>query len=186
MKPPITLAGTIVLAICVVVSTGLLPGCHSNSSFVWVQDLPPAAQRMALEPLRPGDRVFVVVRGQDAMTGEFEVRPGGEVVLPSVGPVPASGSTQEQLAVLIRDRMKGLLTDPQVSVVLSLRKGLISVIGEVKTPGQFELVPHENVLQALSRAGGLGVFASKDEIFVPTNTISVFRSCQRRRAEQSI
>ena len=137
-----------------------------SGQYVWVQDLPPVARRTALEPLRPGDHVIIVVYGQDALGGDFEVRPGGEVVLPSIGPVPAAGGTPEQLAALIRDRMKGLLTDPRVSVALSLRKTIISVIGEVKAPGQYELNPGENVLQALARAGGVGIFANEDCIYV--------------------
>jgi polysaccharide export outer membrane protein len=110
--------------------------------------------------------VYVVVHGQEALTGEFEIRPGGDIVLPAIGPVPAAGGTAEQLAALLRERMKGLLTEPQVSAVLSLRKALSSVIGEVKTPGQYELSPGENVLQALARAGGLGIFADEDGIYV--------------------
>jgi polysaccharide export outer membrane protein len=121
---------------------------------------------MVAESLRPGDHVFIVVHGQEALTGDFEVRPGGEVILPAVGPVPAAGGTPVQLAALLRDRMKGLLTDPQVSASLSLRKTVISVIGEVKTAGQYELTPGENVLQALARSGGLGIFANEDGIYV--------------------
>jgi polysaccharide export outer membrane protein len=62
--------------------------------------------------------------------------------------------------------MRGLLAEPRVSVALSARKALVSVIGEVRNPGQYELSAGETVLQALARAGGLGIFADDDGIFV--------------------
>jgi polysaccharide export outer membrane protein len=167
MKDPIVFPGPLSVAIRLMATVSLLVACHTNSSgFVWVQDLPPVVRRAVAEPLRPGDHVFVVVRGQEALTGDFEVRPGGEVVLPAIGPVPAAGVTSDQLAALVRDRMKGLLTDPQVSAVLSQRKALISIIGEVKSSGQYDLSAGEHVLQALARAGGLGLFADENGIYV--------------------
>ncbi len=153
--------------VMLIATVGFSLACHGGTGgYVWVRDVPPMDHRAAMEPLRTGDHVIVVVHGQDTMGGDFEVRPGGEVVLPSIGPVPASGSTPEQLSALIRDRMRGLLTDPKVSVALSLRKTIVSVIGEVKTPGQYDLTPGENVLQALARAGGIGIFANEDGIYV--------------------
>lgn len=167
MKTLIVFWGPFAFVTRLLATAALLVACHtSTAGFVWVQDLPPVARRAVAEPLRPGDRVFIVVHGQEALSGDFEVRPGGEVILPAVGPVPAAGGTPEQLAALLRDRMKGLLTDPQVSAVLSLRKALISVIGEVKSSGQYDLSSGEIVLQALARAGGLGIFANEDGIYV--------------------
>ena len=41
-------------------------------------------------------------------------------------------------------------------------KALFFVTGEVASPGQYELNPGETLMQALSRAGGLGKFASNE------------------------
>ena len=141
--------------------------CRSSGAFVWAKDLPPSTTTPSNPViLRPSDRVYVVVRGQEALSGEFEVRPGGEVIVPAVGPVLASGATPQQLAARLRERLTGVLTDPQVLVTLASRKATISVLGEVKTQGQFDLGPGECLPQALARAGGLNQFANEDAIYV--------------------
>jgi polysaccharide export outer membrane protein len=40
------------------------------------------------------------------------------------------------------------------------------VLGEVKTPGRYDLAEGEGVLHALARAGGLTEFADPDLVFV--------------------
>jgi len=148
----------------------LLLACKSTGPYVWASSLPPApaaATAGAADPLKAGDRVQVVVHGQDAMSGEFEVRPGGELVLPVAGRIHAAGVAPEQLAVAVRDRLRGVLADPLVTVVVSLRRPLgISVLGEVRTPGRYELKEGESVVDALARAGGLSPFADADSVFV--------------------
>jgi polysaccharide export outer membrane protein len=144
----------------------VIAGCRPSAPFVWAKDLAPASRQISTETLRPGDKVFVVVQGQDALSGEFEIRPAGELIVPVIGPLPAAGLSPIQLSAAVRAKMTGLLADPHVSVVLSHRITVVSVIGEVKTPGRYELGKAEGVLQALARAGGLGQFADEDAIYV--------------------
>lgn len=147
----------------------LVLACKSTGPYVWASSLPaaPAMPQASTEPLKPGDRVQVVVHGQDTMSGEFDVRPGGEVVLPVAGRVGAAGVTSEQLGTAVRDRLRGVLADPIVTVVVVTRRPLgISVIGEVRTPGRYEMREGESVVDALARAGGLTAFADEDSVFV--------------------
>lgn len=141
-------------------------GCAPKPPYVWVTQLPPEALGNP-QQLRPGDKVQVVVYGQDAMSGEFEVRPGGDVVVPVAGSVRAQGLTAQQLARQITNQLTGKLVSPQVTVVLSARRlPSVSVLGEVRTPGKFELREGEGVLDALARAGGLTPFADSDEVYI--------------------
>jgi polysaccharide export outer membrane protein len=114
-----------------------------------------------------GDKIQVVVYGQDAMSGEFEVRPGGDVALPVIGRVMAAGKGTDALASELEQRLKGVLADAHVTVILAARKPVtITVVGEVKTPGHYEVRDGEGVLEALARAGGLTPYADSDGIFV--------------------
>jgi polysaccharide export outer membrane protein len=140
--------------------------CAPTGGYVWVNQLP-APTPGQLGTLRTGDKVQVAIQGQDALSGEYEVRPTGEIVLPQIGRVAAVGLTVEQLRQQVTARATGLFQTPQVTLVLAGRKApFVSVVGEVRTPGRYELRDQEGVLDALARAGGFTPFASKDGIYV--------------------
>jgi polysaccharide biosynthesis/export protein len=143
-----------------------LVGCSGASgSYVWVWDLPPAAK--TVEPLRPGDRVQVAVQGQEAMSGEFEIRPEGDVVLPTAGRFQAAGWPPDQLAGVVQTRLRGVLQDPRVTIVVAARRTpQVGVLGEVRSPGRYEMRIGEGVLDALARAGGITPFADPNLVFV--------------------
>jgi polysaccharide export outer membrane protein len=101
------------------------------------------------------------------MSGEFEVRPAGELLLPVSGRVMAVGLTAPELAQQLTTRLRGLLADPRVTVVIAARRAAnVSLLGEVRAPGRFELREGEGILEALARAGGMTPFADEDRIFV--------------------
>jgi polysaccharide export outer membrane protein len=133
---------------------------------VWVSELPkPAIAETA--KLRVGDKIQVAIHGQDAMSGEFEIRQTGDLILPQIGQVPARGLLLDQLRVHIEQRLIGTLQNPRVSVGLVARRApFVSVLGEVTNPGRYELRDNEGVLDALARAGGFSPFADKSRLFV--------------------
>lgn len=147
-----------------------LTACGTARPYVWVSSLPPP-DSSSDRVIRVGDHVQVLVAGQEAMSGELTVRPGGEVVLPVAGAVPAAGLTPEALSTQIAARLRGVLADPRVVVVLATRgPGKVIVLGEVRTPGSYPLDPGDGLLDALGRAGGLTQFADEDGIFVVRRT----------------
>jgi polysaccharide export outer membrane protein len=143
----------------------LATGCAAHAPFVWARDLPPeAASQRVLAPL---DKVQVVVQGQDQLSGEFEVRPGGDFLVPAIGRVVAAGKTPDALAAELTTRLTGVLAAPHVSVLFISRPlPYVSVLGEVKTPGRYELHEGEGLLDVLARAGGITAFASSDGIYL--------------------
>ena len=56
--------------------------------------------------LDSGDRLRVVVFGQDGITNSYTVDAGGNVTLPLVGSVPARGFSTQQLSQMISERLK--------------------------------------------------------------------------------
>jgi protein involved in polysaccharide export with SLBB domain len=112
--------------------------------------------------LKTGDIVSINVFGEPSLTGAFTVGPGGEIVFPLLGTIPAAGST----AVEVGERIKTLLeTDyirsAQVAVAIAeeakLAPNTVTVIGQVMRPGQvaFEKDTPMDLFTAISTAGGL-------------------------------
>jgi polysaccharide export outer membrane protein len=111
--------------------------------------------------------VDVVVQGQDTMSGQFDIRPGGQLVIPLLGSVQAAGRKPEQLAADIARKLHGLLAKPQVTVVIAVRPPrTVTVLGEVRNPGSYDSPRELGVLDAIARAGGLTPFADRDGVFV--------------------
>jgi polysaccharide biosynthesis/export protein len=102
------------------------------------------------------------------------VRPDGKISLPLVNDVVAAGLTPMELRSQLTRQMAAFVQSPDVSVVVrEIRSLKISVIGQVKAPGRFDLKgPSTTVLDALALAGGFTEFASR-------RRITILRSSQR-------
>ena len=104
--------------------------------------------------LGSGDRIRIMVYGEEDLSGEFEVDGSGAVSLPLVGEVPAAGLNlrefEDTVAAAYRD---GYLVDPRVSVeVLNYRP--FYILGEVRNPGKYPYVSGITILNAVAMAGG--------------------------------
>jgi len=129
-------------------------------------DAPEAATRTD-HRIRPGDVLEVLVWKNAELTRTVTVLPEGTVFLPLLNQVPAAGSTPEQLRQTLVARLSEYIPTPEVSVLVNEVKGFsVSVIGEVKTAGQYEIQGKGTVLDALALAGGLSEFASPSGIGV--------------------
>lgn len=113
------------------------------------------AARERVYRLGLGDKVKVVVFGEDNLSGQFEVNPEGSVGIPLVGEVKARGLSlpefrEEVTRRLVRD---GILKHPKVTAdVMNYRP--IYVHGEVKTGGEFQFKSGLRLRDAIAMAGG--------------------------------
>jgi len=144
----------------------LLAGCATQRPFVWVQDLP-AQSAEGDTVIQPRDTILVHVRDQLPMSGEFIVREDGGYLQPSVGNVQVAGRTPVEVATELQTRLEGMIVKPQVGVSVARAAAVrVNVVGEVRTPGIYELARDRTVMSALAAAGWLTDFASRDGIFV--------------------
>jgi len=124
---------------------------------------PPYAYASA-EPaytLGAGDKLRVVVFGQDGISNTYIVDAGGNVSLPLIGTVPARGLTTQQLAARIAERLKqGYVREPHVTVEVETYRPFF-ILGEVTTPGQYPYVADMTVEKAIAIAGGFSPRAYK-------------------------
>jgi polysaccharide export outer membrane protein len=116
--------------------------------------------------LDSGDKLRVVVFGQDTLSNNYTVDAQGQVNLPLIGSVPARGTTTSQLSAAIASRLKqSFIRDPSVVVDVEIYRPFF-VLGEVVFPGQYPYVPNMTVENAVAIAGGFTPRASKDKATV--------------------
>jgi polysaccharide export outer membrane protein len=121
--------------------------------------------------LLPGDILSVSVWKEEDLQNEVVVRPDGGISLPLIGDVMAAGLTIEALRKELTARYEEYIPDASVGVYLKQLLGnKIYVIGKVNHPGEFILNQYIDVVQALSKAGGLTVFAKTGEIKIIRRT----------------
>jgi polysaccharide biosynthesis/export protein len=125
----------------------------------------PAAMPAAYEReyrLDSGDRLRVVVYGQDGLSNSYSIDASGVITMPLIGTVPARGATTAQLAAVINARLRnGFIREPSVAVEIESYRPFF-ILGEVTAPGQYPYVPHMTVESAVAIAGGFSPRARRD------------------------
>jgi len=126
----------------------------------------PAVQPYTLDS---GDRLRIVVFGQEGISNSYIVDAGGNVNLPLVGVVPARGYTTQQLTQIISDKLKqGYVREPHVSVEVEAYRPFF-ILGEVTSPGQYPYVANMTAETAVAIAGGFAPRAYKKTVKLTRN-----------------
>ena len=104
--------------------------------------------------LASGDRLRIIVFGQDNLSNSYSVDGTGAIALPLVGLIPVQGLTTAQVARNVEARLRqGFLRDPSVSVEVEAYRPFF-VLGEVTLAGQYPFVNGMTVQNAIAVAGG--------------------------------
>ena len=102
-----------------------------------------------------GDHLVLTVWGSIDGTFELEVNRSGEVVLPKVGAVRVAGQSFGQLPALFKNTISRIYKDFQLNVNMGkLRVLKVYVVGEVVSPGDYNVSSLSTLISALSVAGG--------------------------------
>ena len=134
----------------------------------------PVAYAPAPEPVRydaayhldAGDKLRVVVYGQEGLTNTYAIDAGGSITLPLIGSVPARGRTPAGLAADISAKLRnGFIREPSVAVEIEAYRPFF-ILGEVAAPGQYPYVPNMSVESAVAIAGGFSPRARRDRVTV--------------------
>ena len=95
------------------------------------------------------------------------VRDDGVYLQPTLGEVVAAGKETTALVAELKIRLRQIVVDPDISVAIVRAAPVrVSVVGEVKTPGLYELKTDRGVVTALAASGWLTDFAHRDRVFV--------------------
>jgi len=115
----------------------------------------------------PADMLQISVWKNDALSRTVPVRPDGMISLPLVNEIRAAGLTPMQLRDALKKKLAEYVPNAEVSVVvMEIRSFVVSVLGEVRTPGRYQLNSGDTVLEVLARAGGVTEFASRSDVVV--------------------
>ncbi len=103
----------------------------------------------------PGDRIMLQLWGSIDGVFELEVNRSGEVLLPRVGAVKVWGTPFGGLHELFRQNLATIFKDFQLNVNMGkLRMMKVYIVGEVRSPGDYNLSSLSTVISALTAAGG--------------------------------
>ena len=115
----------------------------------------------------PEDVLDIAVWNNTAISRTVPVRPDGKISLPLLNDVQAAGLSAMQLRDALTKKLAEYVPTPEVSVIVrEVRSFNISVVGEIRNPGRYELRGRTTVLDALAKAGPFSDFASRGKIVV--------------------
>ena len=119
--------------------------------------------------LDAGDKLRIVVYGQEGLTNTYAIDAGGSLTMPLIGSVPARGRTPAGLAADITAKLRnGFIREPSVAVEIEAYRPFF-ILGEVAAPGQYPYVPNMTVESAVAIAGGFSPRALRDRVTITRN-----------------
>ncbi len=184
----------------------MLASCATPKHISYFKDMRPGGSGLTLpEPteirIRPKDKLSILVNSQDlrltnlfnlpivsqqigqetssnkngGMSG-YTVNSYGDIDFPVLGALHVQGMTREEVASYIKQELQShdLIKDPVVTV--EFMNLVISVLGEVNTPGRFN-IDRDNltILDALSLAGDLTIYGNRKNVLVMRNENGIQR-----------
>jgi polysaccharide export outer membrane protein len=118
----------------------------------------PAWAQTSQYKLQPTDTLLITVHGQEDLTTKTRVGTEGYVTFPLVGQVYAKDLTAQQLEERLKILLeKDYLVNAQVVVFIeTYHSRQVSVLGEVATPGKFDMPEEKDMtlLDAIAMAEG--------------------------------
>lgn len=116
--------------------------------------------------LGTGDRLRLIVFGEDNLSGEFIVNGSGNVSLPLIGEIRAENKSTTELKDSIESALaNGYLKQPRINIEL-LNYRPFYVLGEVETSGEYPYLEGMTVLNAVATAGGFTYRANKKVVYI--------------------
>jgi len=115
----------------------------------------------------PEDVLDIAVWNNAAVSRTVPVRPDGMISLPLLNDVQAAGLTPMELRDLLARKLAEYMPSPEVSVIVrEVHSCKVTVMGEVKNPGRYEIRSRATVLDAIAQAGGFTEFASRSKLTI--------------------
>lgn len=154
------MAGRVSLILKIIFSIFAL--CATNAAVAQT----PAVSEGYQYKLGSGDKVRIIVFGEDNLGGEFVVSGEGTVSLPLIGDQAVQGLTAVQVQNKIQTALSdGYMKEPRVNVeVLTFRP--FYILGEVSNPGEYPYSNGLTVMNAVARASGFTYRADKRKVYI--------------------
>jgi polysaccharide export outer membrane protein len=160
--PTGSLRRSVVIALCLVVAIATV------RPLLAAGQEPPDSGGQGLDyVVGPEDVLDIAVWDNTQLTRTVPVRPDRKISLPLLNDVKAAGLTPMQLTRFLTTALAPYIPAATVSVIVrEVHSFKVTVIGEVKTPGRYELKIQSTVLDVLAMQGGLTQYADRSRIVV--------------------
>jgi polysaccharide biosynthesis/export protein len=113
------------------------------------------------------DELMISVWHEPEFSQAVVVRPDGMITLPLINEIKVAGLTTAEMQVLLTEKLKSVVNDPQVTVIVKgVKSRKVFLVGNVVKQGVYPLGGRKTVLEAIAEAGGLGPFAKTRSIYV--------------------
>jgi polysaccharide export outer membrane protein len=137
------------------------------------KEVPPVSKEVPKEAkmkefiLGPGDKIEISVYRHDDLKKTVQIDFSGKITYPFIGDIEAGGLSIPQLRNKVQIGLSKYIVNPDVSVNLtSVRSQSVVVLGEVRSPGSYNLDVPLTSLQVISMAGGFTIGAKQETVLL--------------------
>lgn len=95
----------------------------------------------------------------------YLINANGEIEFPVLGTLKLAGLSRSQATVFLKEKLSEYIKDPIVNIRLA--NFTVTILGEVKTPGTFNIQDERiSVLEAIGLAGDLTIYGKRNNVFI--------------------
>ena len=123
----------------------------ASSSSIVAQEAATGASHGPNPILQPGDLVRLKIWREPDLSGDYRVDEGGMATFPKIGPLAVGRLSTDSLKPLLVSSYSRYLQNPSVEVTFFRR---VNILGEVKSPGLYDVDPTMSVTDVVALAGG--------------------------------
>lgn len=149
----------------------ILSACASSGPQV-VQESDATVRVYEEYRLGSGDDLRITVFGQEDLSGEYNVSGNGSISLPLIGQMEVIDLTTAETEAKITQALEGdYLKNPRVNVDITNYRPY-TILGEVRSPGQFPYRSGLTVIEAVAQSGGFTYRANEKVVLIKSKDSS--------------
>jgi polysaccharide biosynthesis/export protein len=141
------------------------PGSMNSPSAGFSQD-PSAGSGQSEKSyvIGPTNLLFIKVLGENGLQQTYRVDESGFITHPLIGRMKIGGKTVAQAEEVMRKALAGdYILDPNVTIFV-MEHSRYSVLGEVRKPGNYEILGRLSLVEGISIAGGFTPLANEKKV----------------------
>jgi len=155
------------LSILIAMAAMCLVAVMCSGALAQTGDWTASLERVESARLSPGDILTMIMPGEAALSGDFQLDREGRIVLPEVGAINLGGQTLDQATARLRETLGEAYKNlSRLRVILKEQRLLLQVGGYVAKPGLVDIPAGSNLQAAIAAAGGLAEGAQLNRMHV--------------------
>jgi len=113
------------------------------------------------------DELMISIWHEPELSQAAVVRSDGMITMPLLNDIKVAGLTTEEIQALLTQKLKPVVNDPQVTVIVkTVKSRRVFLVGAAAKQGAYPLTDQLTTLELIAEAGGLGPFAKSGAIYI--------------------